>query len=152
MDASKMRVDITTDGYRHITLFDNFEVSVVGNKDKAEIVIHPSSVGNLTIRAAKEPYRCKIFLANGNCLEIDLGDTDDWCNVQPMNCLSGELFKEGGGVVPDDWDKRIGWGNDSDGHVEIVKVELLDGYPNGTEIPLEDFNRDVGDFLIYHEG
>jgi len=147
-------IEITTDGYENITLFDTHGITIhrKGESNNAELVIHPCATGKLSIRFAKEPYQCHVTLANGDDFTVDLGDSDDWGNIQGMTNSPGEWFREGKGKVPADWDRRIGWGNDSDGHVEIVDVELADGFPHGTDIPLEEFKQDVADFLIYHGG
>ena len=61
------------------------------------------------------PYHSyRILLADGEEDEIDVGIEEEWGNVQECG--------------PDDkvkgrWDKAVGWGNDEDGHVEIVRVE-----------------------------
>lgn len=54
----------------------------------------------------------EITLADGTGRLVDVGYEEDWGNIQE--------------ATPDevrDWEKsRVGWGNDADGHVEIVKV------------------------------
>lgn len=58
------------------------------------------------------PYHSyTVFLANGDSFAVEVGDEDDWGNVQecsPDDC--------------DDWETAVGWGNDADGHIKIVKV------------------------------
>lgn len=57
-------------------------------------------------------HEYEIFLADGTSRILDVGCEEDWGDVQE--------------AAPDevsDWEKsRVGWGNDADGHVEIVKV------------------------------
>lgn len=59
------------------------------------------------------PYHeYEIVLNNGESKVIDVGYEEDWGNIQQM-------FKDDG------YSKMIecvGWGNDSDGHIEIINV------------------------------
>ena len=59
------------------------------------------------------PYHeYEIYLANGVTRIVDIGCEEDWVNIQ--EAALDEVR---------DWEKsRVGWGNDADGHVEIVKV------------------------------
>ena len=58
------------------------------------------------------PYhRYILLLANGEYVSMDVGYEEDWGNVQecsPDDC--------------DDWETAVGWGNDLDGHVKIIRV------------------------------
>lgn len=59
------------------------------------------------------PYhKYEIMLADGTSRIVDIGCEDDWGNIQE--------------AYPDevrDWEKsHVGWGNDADGHIEIVRV------------------------------
>lgn len=52
-----------------------------------------------------------VFLANGDSVTMEVADEDDWGSVQecsPDDC--------------EDWENSVGWGNDEDGHIKIVKV------------------------------
>jgi hypothetical protein len=53
----------------------------------------------------------QIYLADGRKLNVDVGNEDDWGNIQP--CATGDC---------EDWIDSIGWGNDNDGHTKIVRV------------------------------
>lgn len=65
------------------------------------------------------PYHSyQIFLADGEEEEIDVGIEEEWGNIQ--ECGPDDKVKSR-------WDKAVGWGNDEDGHVEIVKVVDLEG-------------------------
>ena len=58
------------------------------------------------------PYRrCVLRLADGRVVTMDVGCEEDWGNVQP--CLPDDC---------PDWETAVGWGNDADGHVQIVSV------------------------------
>ena len=58
------------------------------------------------------PYhRYDLLLANGMHLSMDVGYEEDWGNVQ--QCLPDDC---------DDWETAVGWGNDFDGHVKILRV------------------------------
>ena len=111
------------------------------NNGQCEIVIHDCNPRNrnLTIRYASEPYICCLYLKDGTSKMVDLGDEEDWGNIQqcgPDDC--------------DDWKNAIGWGNDEDGHIKIVKVtRIVDD--EEVEIPLEIFKRDLEDMLILYE-
>lgn len=50
---------------------------------------------------------------------IDIADESDWGNIQ--RCVYGDTFANGESD-PSDALERIGWGNDSDGHIEIDDV------------------------------
>lgn len=52
-----------------------------------------------------------IQFKNGDKRTIDIGDECDWGNVQP--CIPTDC---------EDWKDSVGYGNDSDGHIKIVKV------------------------------
>lgn len=60
-----------------------------------------------------------LTLANGDEIIMDVSNEDDWGNVQQM--VWGDYFNEHE-VDPEDGLDRVGWGNDSDGHIEIVDV------------------------------
>ena len=59
------------------------------------------------------PYHeYEIVLNNGESKVIDVGCEEDWGNIQ-------QIFKDDG------YSKMcecVGWGNDSDGHIEIINV------------------------------
>lgn len=122
-----------------LVLWDTHELII--NRDKigngGEVIIHPCRIGSLRIRFAKEPYQCILHFANNETKAIDLGDESDWGNIQ--QCTPDDC---------DDWEDSIGYGNDVDGHKKIIKVTT----PCGTVIPLDEFERDVKDFVIYYEG
>lgn len=64
------------------------------------------------------PYHSyMIFLANGEEKMIDVGIEEDWGDIQ--GCLPGDVLKS-------KCSNAVGWGNDGDGHVEIVKVVDLE--------------------------
>jgi hypothetical protein len=73
-----------------------------------------------------EYHQYEIVLANGDTKLIDVGYEEDWGDIQQM-------FKDDG------YSKMIecvGWGNDSDGHIEIISV--IDHENNGRVInPIE---------------
>lgn len=107
---------------------------------QGEIVVHDSLSRNLTIRFATKPYICDLHLSDGTVKRVDLGNSEDWGNIQqctPDDCK--------------DWENSIGWGNDVDGHIKIKKV-TCDDYGEEVEIPLEVFKLDLEDMLLYHEG
>lgn len=58
------------------------------------------------------PYHSyNITLINGTEINIDVGYEEDWGNIQQC--------------TPDDcpqWENAVGYGNDLDGHTEIIKV------------------------------
>ena len=63
------------------------------------------------------PYhQYELHLSDGDSTTMDVGYEEDWGNVQPM------MPDDFNGRVPEDWFSRIGWGNDLDGHIEIVEV------------------------------
>ena len=58
------------------------------------------------------PYhKYRIKLIDGSTREIDVGYEEDWGNIQ--QCTPDDC---------DDWEKSVGYGNDEDGHIKIVKV------------------------------
>ena len=59
----------------------------------------------------------RLFLKDGDEFTIDIGDEGDWGNIQQM--LPTDFVKE----YPSYCDDIPGWGNDSDGHIEIVAVK-----------------------------
>lgn len=132
-------IQVKPNDRENLLLWDTHELII--NRDEngngGEIVIHPCRIGSLRVRFAKEPYRCVLHFANHKTKEIDLGDECDWGNIQP--CIPGDCK---------DWENAIGYGDDCHGHKKIVKV--TDFY--GTVIPLDEFKRDVEDFIIYYEG
>lgn len=101
-----------------------------------EIVAHPSRARSVSFRQAREPYGCTLHLADGRLVDVDLACPEDWGDIQ--DCSPDECRK---------W-PALGWGNDADGHVEIVCVTDIDG----KTIPLGEFKRDVADFIVHHEG
>ena len=102
--------------------------------DRIEIVRYPSDA-SVTVREAKKPYQCTLHLADGSDVWVDLACTEDWGDIQ--DCSPDECSR---------W-PALGWGNDSDGHVEIIGVTDA----RGNLIPLDEFERDVEDFIIHHE-
>lgn len=100
-----------------------------------ELVLLPATSGVLRVRQVREPYTCILHLANGKTVEIFTGDEEDWGNVQ--DCTPGDCK---------DWETALGWGNDADGHVKILKVTDL----GGLEIPLDKFRQDIADLTVYH--
>ena len=132
-------IQVKPEDRANLLLWDTHELIINRDKDGngGEIVIHPCRIGSLHVRFAKEPYRCVLHFADNETKEIDLGDESDWGNIQP--CITDDC---------EDWEASIGYGDDADGHKKIVKV--TDIY--GTDIPLDEFKRDVEDFIIYYEG
>ena len=67
------------------------------------------------------PYHeYQITLLGGDKKNINIGYEDDWGNIQ--QCTPGDC---------PEWQNSVGYGNDEDGHIEIVKVVDLE---NGLEI------------------
>lgn len=137
-----MSVQLITEERKVFSFCGNDIEFIQKDHGQCEIVIHDSNSKNrnLTIRYASEPYVCYLYLKNGRTRAVDLGDEEDWGNIQQCN--------------PDDdcvnWKTAIGWGNDEDGHIEIIKVtRIIDN--EEVEIPLEIFKRDLKDMLILHE-
>lgn len=128
-------IQVKNNCYENLSLWDSHDVQLVRTDgNNGEIVIHPCHIGSLSVRFAKEPYECKIFLAGTkNPIQVQLWEESDWGEIDITD------------------HKKPKWGNDVDGYKTIKRVELLDGYPHGTEIPLEEFSRDVNDFMIYFE-
>lgn len=61
------------------------------------------------------PYHeYEIRLINGDELVVDIGEECDWGNIQ--GCVPGDECTD------DIWKNKVGWGNDADGHIEIVSV------------------------------
>ena len=61
------------------------------------------------------PYHeYEITLLNGEILCVDIGIEEDWGDIQ--ECVPDDQ------CANDDWTGKVGWGNDADGHIEIVKV------------------------------
>lgn len=56
-----------------------------------------------------------MWLENGNEIRVDIGNEDDWGNIQ--ECVPGDCK---------DWENSIGWGNDADGHIKIVNAYSYD--------------------------
>ena len=102
---------------------------------RIEIVAHPSRARSVSFRQAREPYECTLHLADGRQVDVDLACPEHWGDIQV--CFPDECRK---------W-PALGWGNDSDGHVEIVRVTDA----AGDTIPLGEFERDVKDFIVHHE-
>jgi len=102
----------------------------------AEIVAYPSQSMSVTFRQARAPYACVLHLVDGRRIPVDLACPEHWGDIQ--TCLPDECRK---------W-PALGWGNDSDGHVEIDYVTD----ESGALIPMDEFERDIGDFTVYHEG
>lgn len=124
------------DGDTNLLLLGDALVRIRKKDDRhAEIVAYPSDGVRVAFRRAKAPYRCRLHLADGRGVWVDLGCSEDWGDIQ--QCFPSECKRP----------HALGWGNDSDGHVEITVVRDEDG----NIIPLEEFERDVHDFIIYHE-
>ena len=121
----------------NLLLWDAVLVRITRNRDDGsiEIVTHPSVTARVSHRRARKPYRGILHLAGGSTKRVDLSCTDDWGNIQYCD--------------PDECKRcpALGWGNDVDGHIEIVRV--TDMY--GETIPLYEFERDVQDFIIHNE-
>lgn len=115
------------------------------NENNGEIVIYPGQFReNVNVRYACKPYICEIHLADGRRRTIDIGTEEDWGNIQ--ECVPGDV-----GCTDDNWKDSIGWGNDADGHVKIIKVTMLDYNGDEIEVPVEDFWKDVQDQIILFE-
>ena len=129
-------VNSITDGNNLILWGDALlRISKPRDSHHVEIVAHPSPTMTVSFRQARAPYVCMLHLADGRDVDVDLACAEDWGDIQ--ECLPDECKRPG----------ALGWGNDSDGHVEIVRVTDADG----KDIPLSEFERDVNDFTIYHE-
>ena len=102
----------------------------------AEIVAYPSKSMSVTFRQARAPYTCVLHLVDGRRIPVDLACQEHWGDIQ--TCYPDECRK---------W-PALGWGNDSDGHVEIDHVTD----ESGATIPMDEFERDIQDFTVYHEG
>lgn len=64
------------------------------------------------------PYHCyTIKLADGTTKFVDIGCEEDWGDIQRM--LPTDVFKDDDSS---DYYNKVGFGNDSDGHIEIVEV------------------------------
>ena len=128
-------------GFEAIGINDNHTIMINDtDKDNIEIVIHPSKKGNVSVRFAKKPYWCRLYLkshirknANPINIVVDLGDEDYWGNINPD-------------AFDDEGNKFLGYGNDEDGYREIIKITDDDG----KEITKDDFIRDVKDFIVWH--
>lgn len=121
----------------NLLLWGGVRVRITRSPDngRIEIVAHPSRTASVSFRRARAPYQCTLHLAGGGTKRIDLACAEDWGNIQ--DCAPDECRN---------W-PTLGWGNDADGHVEIVRVTDMDG----ETIPLGEFEQDVRDFIIYHE-
>ncbi len=130
----KMLTEIKED--TELLLFGSVMVAVKRDPNGGvSIVAHRSPDAELRVRVAKEPYQCTLHLADGSEVMVDLGDDEDWGDIQ--DCVPGDC---------EDWEGALGWGNDEDGHIKIESV--TDG--DGNEIPLDEFRRDVDDFVIFY--
>ena len=110
-------------------------VSLKPDSNQIDIVTYPSQSMSVVHRTAKAPYTCVLHLADGRNVPVDLSCAEHWGDIQ--NCFPDECKK---------W-PALGWGNDADGHVEIIGVTDDAG---GT-IPLDVFRQDIEDFTVYHE-
>ena len=64
------------------------------------------------------PYsQYRLFLKDGDEFTVEIGDEGDWGNIQQM--LPSDFVKD----YPEYFNEIPGWGNDSDGHIEIVAVK-----------------------------
>lgn len=130
-----MFTDIHED-YR-LLLWDKVIVRISKKPDsnQIELVTYPSSAMNVVHRTAKAPYTCVLHLADGRSVPVDMACAEHWGDIQ--DCSQDEC-KE--------W-PALGWGNDVDGHVEIVGVTD----DSGAAIPLDVFRQDIEDFTVHHE-
>ena len=127
----------TRDG-RTLILWDDAIVRISRSPfgHTAEIVAYPSRSMSVTFRQARAPYTCVLHLVDGDRVTVDLACPEYWGNIQ--TCLPDECRK---------W-PALGWGSDVDGHVEIDHVTD----ESGALIPMDEFERDIRDFTVYHEG
>jgi len=130
-----MMTDIHED--TNLLLWGEVPVRITRSRDngRIEIVAHPSQTASVSFRQAHAPYPCILHLAGGGTKQVDLATAEDWGDIQ--DCYPDECRK---------W-PALGWGNDADGHVEIVRVTDMDG----ETIPLGEFEQDVKDMIIHHE-
>jgi hypothetical protein len=133
-----MCVDLDTQSCATAVFDGNVAVRLnrVPGSNTVEVVSYPSQFFSVTFRQAREPYTCILHLVSGECVPVDLACSEDWGDIQ--ECFPDECRK---------W-PALGWGNDSDGHTEIDFVTDQDGII----IPMDEFKRDVEDFMIHHEG
>ena len=120
----------------NLLLFGSSLVRITKDRETGmvSIVSYPSR-SSVSFRTAKTPYVCRLHLADDSDVDVDLACAEDWGNIQ--DCLPDECAR---------W-PSIGWGNDADGHVEIIRVTDV----SGSVIPMCEFVQDVKDFIIYHE-
>lgn len=111
-------------------------VGIVPNTHTLEVVAYPSSTVHTVFRQARAPYTCTLHLVDGRRVPVDLACEEHWGDIQ--TCSPDECRK---------W-PALGWGNDSDGHVEIDHVTD----DTGALIPMAEFEQDVKDYIAYHEG
>ena len=132
-----MFTDLTSGNPANFLLWNDVILRVAKKKGSSttEIVAYPSDTGSTVFRQAREPYTCWLHLVDGRSIHVDLSVADDWGDIQA--CLPDECRK---------W-PALGWGNDADGHIEIDHVTS----DSGALIPMDEFERDVADFIVYHE-
>jgi len=137
-------IEINENDWSVLSLFGTHDITVRReNGDNAEIVIHPCYSGKLSVRYAKEPYCCKLCIRHGKFGEEDYKLRWEDCDLS---------VSEDWGEIDTTDPQNPKYGNDEDGYDEIIAVELPDGYPHGTSIPLDVFSRDVDDFTVHHIG
>ena len=101
-----------------------------------ELVAYPTRAVSISFRQAREPYACTLHLVDGQVIPVDLACMEHWGDIQVCNPDECRIWP------------ALGWGNDSDGHVEIDHVTD----ETGATIPMDRFARDCEDFTVYHEG
>ena len=129
-------IDIKENSEISLMLWGTHIITIKRNESKnGEIVIQQRDPHRLTHRNATEPYCCRLHFIDGSFRDVDLANEMHWGNIQqcdPDDC--------------EDWENSIGWGNDEDGHLKIVKV-TCDDYGEEVEIPMDTFKQDVSDLI-----
>lgn len=124
-------IDTEMDSYENLLLWDTHEVTVHrGNDNDCEIVIHPNRIGKCKVRMAKSPYACTLHTLDGKEIYCNLDCEEDWGNVDI------------------DSHNNVKYGNEEDGYAEIGGVTY---YGTDEWIPMDEFCRDVRDFIVYYE-
>lgn len=81
------------------------------------------------------PYHCyELTFINGETKYIDIGCEEDWGNIQEM------WVDDGYGKL----DACVGWGNDEDGHIQIVKVIDME---TNESLNVIDWAEEVWDYV-----
>lgn len=81
-----------------------------------------------------------LFLKDGTCIYFDVGDEELWGNVQPM------LPTDFSGEYPEYFNEIPGWGNDADGHTEIVAVKDEDIDDSDSYLSIREWAKYVWSF------